>query len=98
MSFPMPKMNPCYFCEAIASDPEAWNFVAVDELTVTLLNGRQFEEGQCIVVPRRAGSDWGIGPPHIARLEANGQQPRFDHSAVTEDKLRTVLRLRQHFE
>lgn len=158
MNFPMPVMDPCYFCELVAAQADAWNLVSGDDLTVTLLNGRQFELGQCIVVPRRhapslldltggegaalmaaaqriaaamvsafapdgvllyqnnglgsgqevphfhlhvvprrPGSDWGFGPPHIARLEGRKNPQQFDHAAATEDKLQTVERLRRHF-
>ena len=53
MSFPLPKMDPCYFCEIIKGKVEQWNIIEHNELTVTMLNGRQFEEGQCVVLPVR---------------------------------------------
>jgi len=150
-------MDPCYFCEIIAGRSEPWNVVARDELTITLLNGRQFEEGQCMVVPvrhaptlleltdpeaaavltsarcltqvmvqlfapdgvllyqnngtgsgqevphfhlhvvpRRAGSDWGLGPPHLAHLEGS-PAPQFNHATVTPEKRATVARLRSGY-
>ena len=158
MSFELPVMDPCHFCAVIRGEAEAWNVIAEDELTVTMLNGRQFEVGQCIVmpvrhaptlldlsepeadaimksarrlmqvmmdefapdgvllyqnngvgsgqevphfhlhvVPRQPGSDWGFGPPHIARLEHHDKSGKFDHAAVTDHKLRTVDRLRSYF-
>jgi histidine triad (HIT) family protein len=129
------------------------------DLTVTVLNGRQFEVGQCIVltrrhaptlldltpteerailsaakrvavvmnalfdpdgvllyqnngvgsgqevphfhlhvVPRREGSDWGIGPPHLARLQPAQRFSYADHTAVTELKRETVRLLRRAFD
>ena len=51
--FPMPETDSCYFCDIAAGGLNQWQIVAEDELTLTLLNGRQFEVGQCIVIPRR---------------------------------------------
>jgi histidine triad (HIT) family protein len=151
MTFTMPVMNPCYFCKLAGPGDPAWNFITRDELTVTVLNGRQYEPGQCIVfparhaptlldlneaelaaifraaqraaaaitkamepealllyqnngilagqevphfhlhvVPRSAGSDWGLGPPHLARVEAANRLPRLNHAAITDEKLRRV--------
>ena len=53
MSFPLPKQNPCYFCEIIRGNVDGWNVVERTDLTLTVLNGRQYEVGQCIVVPHR---------------------------------------------
>ena len=148
-------MDPCYFCQVVTDDTSAWNLVAQDALTCVALNGRQFEEGQCIVfprrhaptpldltaeegaaimaaatrvmqvmveqyapdgvllyqnngtgsgqevphfhlhvVPRRAGSDWGFGPPHIARLDGVDKPVRINHAAATNEKLATAEALR----
>lgn len=51
--FPMPEGNPCFFCEISNGNTHQWQIVEEDELTMTLLNGRQFEIGQCLVIPRR---------------------------------------------
>jgi len=58
MHFPMPDGDPCFFCEIVNGNTHQWQIVEEDELTITLLNGRQFEIGQCVVIPRRqrAGS------------------------------------------
>lgn len=154
--FPMPKMDPCYFCE-VASQDSGWNVIDRTSLTITVLNGRQYETGQCMVmpirhaptlldlteaegaavmsaarrltevfvaqygpdgvllyqnngvgsgqevphfhlhvVPRSPSSDWGFGPPHIARLESRGPE-HLDHSVVTERKMRTAELLRKYF-
>ena len=129
MAIELPKQDPCYFCEIVAGRESQWNVIAETDLTATLLNGRQFEVGQCLVIPKRhaptlldldeaeslaiirgasdlskilvkafdpdgillyqnngvgsgqevphfhlhvvprqPGSDWGLGPPHLARL------------------------------
>ncbi|MDJ0750805.1 MAG: HIT domain-containing protein [Woeseiaceae bacterium] len=63
MHFPMPEVEPCYFCEIVSGDANQWQVIEDDELTMTLLNGRQFEMGQSIVIPRRHA-------PTILDLEA----------------------------
>ena len=156
--FPLPAMDPCYLCEIVQGNSDRWNVIEHAELTVTLLNGRQFEIGQSMVlpvrhaptlldltqreeaaimaaakrltkvmvrafapdgvllyqnngtgsgqevphfhlhvVPRRADSDWGFGPPHIAKLEKSRRPAHLDHAVVTDEKRRTVERLRQYF-
>ncbi|HKE97009.1 MAG TPA: HIT family protein, partial [Povalibacter sp.] len=52
MTLPLPEMNPCYLCEVVAQQA-GWNVVERTGLTITILNGRQFEVGQCMVLPRR---------------------------------------------
>ncbi len=159
MSFPLPEMHPCYFCEIIQGKAGQWNIIEHNDQTVTMLNGRQFEVGQCLVlpvrhaatlldlteeegsavltaarritramvkeyapdgvlvyqnnglgsgqevphfhlhvVPRRQESDWGFGPPHIARLEQEQRPAHIDHEGVTEAKCETVHCLRKHFQ
>lgn len=156
--FPLPEMEPCYFCEIINGNSDRWNVIDQKELTITVLNGRQFEVGQCMVmpvrhaptlldltdeesaavmaaakeiaaamvsafapdgvllyqnngvgsgqevphfhlhvVPRRPDSDWGLGPPHIARLETEQRPERFDHAVVTAAKRETAERLRRYY-
>ncbi len=156
--FPLPQAAACYFCEIIRGRADGWNVVDHGESTMTVLNGRQFEIGQCMVlpirhaptlldlsedelsavmsaakqiasvmvsefapdgvllyqnngvgsgqevphfhlhvVPRREGSDWGFGPPHIARLESGKRPAHLDHTVVTEAKCATVARLRRHY-
>jgi histidine triad (HIT) family protein len=155
MPIVLPDMNPCPFCEINSGAVDRWNVVEDAELTFTVLNGRQFEVGQCMVivkrhaptlldlhadehaavlsaaarlghamtaafdpdgillyqnngvgsgqevphfhlhvVPRRAGSDWGFGPPHIARLEHSSRPAHLDHATITEQKRRTADEIR----
>jgi histidine triad (HIT) family protein len=156
MPIRLPETGSCYFCDIAHGRTERWNLVEETQLTVTLLNGRQFELGQCIVipirhaptlldlvvaeeaavmaaarraaqamlnaydpdgillyqnngvgsgqevphfhlhvVPRHAGSEWGLGPPHIAHLER--RPAHLDHLAVTDLKRGTVDTLRRHY-
>ena len=53
MHFPMPSGDPCYFCEIVNGIAHQWQIIEENDLTMTLLNGRQFEVGQCVIVPRR---------------------------------------------
>jgi diadenosine tetraphosphate (Ap4A) HIT family hydrolase len=154
MPMRLPEMDPCYFCEIVSGGSDGWNVIERTDVTMTLLNGRQFEVGQCIVipvrhrptlldltpmedaavmgaarraakalveafdpdgvllyqnngvgsaqevphfhlhvVPRRPGSDWGPGPPHLARIERG--QAHLDYRAVTEAKRQTVEAIRR---
>lgn len=158
MPFPLPKVEACYFCQIVNGNSDRWNVIDDAELTITILNGRQFEVGQCMVlpvrhaptlldlsddeaaavmaaakqitnvmvseyapdgvllyqnngvgsgqevphfhlhvVPRRRDSDWGFGPPHIARLEKGNRPKHLDHAVVTEAKCETVEQLRQYY-
>lgn len=157
MHFPMPDGDPCYFCEIANGNACQWQIIEQDELTMILLNGRQFEVGQCIViprrhaptlldlrepeeaavmaaarrlaralvdayspdgvllyqnngvgsgqevphfhlhvVPRRPGSDWGLGPPHLERLEREGRLRHREHLVVTDEKKLSVAEIRRH--
>jgi len=155
MSLPLPDGDPCYFCEIVSGQADPWNVVKRSETTLVVLNGRQYEIGQCMVVParhaatlldlteaeltqimieaqrlaglmvrlykpdgvliyqnngvgsgqevphfhlhvipRRHGSDWGLGPPHLARFEAEGRPPQFNYALPTDGKRATVEELR----
>ena len=52
MPLRVPDGDPCYFCEIVRSADD-WKILERTDLTLTMLNGRQFEVGQCIVVPTR---------------------------------------------
>ena len=156
MPIVLPDVDSCFLCGIADRGREHWSVWGEDELTLTALNGRQFEEGQSLVVPKRhaatlldltaaegaavmaaaqraaellvtafdpdgillyqnngvgsaqevphfhlhvvprqPGSDWGVGPPHLARLDKAPAEPRFDYTQVTAEKQLTVARLRQ---
>ena len=158
MSFPLPKGDPCYFCEIIRGNIDRWNVIEQTDLTMTVLNGRQYEVGQCIVVPirhaptllelsdaeaaavmstakrltdaimkafapdglllyqnnglgsgqevphfhlhvvpRREESDWGFGPPHLAKLKESLGNPEHNYGRPTPSKADTVATLKGHF-
>ena len=155
MPIRLPEMEPCYFCHIINGGADRWNVVEETALTMTVLNGRQFEVGQCLVlplrhaptlmdldageeaavmaaakrlaramiaafdpdgillyqnngvgsrqevphfhlhvVPRRPGSDWGEGPPHLARLES---RPHLDYQVITDAKRQTADIIRRAY-
>ncbi|MCY3544713.1 MAG: HIT domain-containing protein [Chloroflexi bacterium] len=50
--FELPKMTPCVFCELIAGRLDK-GLVEETELTLTIVNIRQYEVGQVFVIPRR---------------------------------------------
>jgi len=153
----MPRTDSCWFCEIADGDAGQWQVIETDDLTLTLLNGRQFEVGQCLVIPRRhvptlldldaaegaavmvaakrlaralvaayapegillyqnngvgsgqevphfhlhvvprqPGSDWGLGPPHLERLQREGRSRHHDHAIVTDEKRETAAAIRRH--
>lgn len=155
MSLSLPETERCYFCDIIQGHSERWNVLEETGLTITVLNGRQFERGQSMVVPvrhaptlldldpaelaavmaaaqraaevmmdafaptgillyqnngvgsgqevphfhlhvvpRQPDSEWGIGPPHLARLARDGHSGRYDHTVVTAAKTAVVELLR----
>ncbi len=158
MMLRMPDTDNCFFCEILRGEADRWSVLAEDSQTAVLLNGRQFEIGQCIVIPKRhaptileleqdelcavmrmaqqtssimmdvfnpdgillyqnngvgsgqevphfhlhvvprqAESDWGFGPPHIARLEKSDYNEKFDHTVSSNDKRATVEKLRSRW-
>jgi diadenosine tetraphosphate (Ap4A) HIT family hydrolase len=158
MPLPLPKGDPCYFCEIIRGNADRWNVIEQTDLTMTVLNGRQYEIGQCIVVPirhaptllelddaeaaavmssakrlaeammksfapdglllyqnnglgsgqevphfhlhvvpRREGSDWGFGPPHLAKLKEAIGPPEHNYATSTRSKTETIETLRKHY-
>ena len=52
MPFAMPKPDKCVFCEIIAGRMDK-GLVEETDLTLTLVNIRQYEAGQVLVIPRR---------------------------------------------
>jgi diadenosine tetraphosphate (Ap4A) HIT family hydrolase len=53
MYFPMPDGDPCFFCEIANGNAHQWQVIEAGEMTMTLLNGHQFEVGRCAIIPRR---------------------------------------------
>ena len=50
--FELPVMNPCVFCEMLAGRVDK-GLVEETDLTLTIVNIRQYEVGQVFVIPRR---------------------------------------------
>ena len=59
-------------------------------------SGQEVPHFHLHVVPRQRDSDWGLGPPHLARLERDGKSRLNDHLEITELKQRTVAEIRRH--
>ncbi len=49
----LPVRDPCDLCEGIAGREERWAIIDEGEHTLTVINPRQFEVGQCCVITRR---------------------------------------------
>jgi histidine triad (HIT) family protein len=52
MPIEIPKGG-CLFCERVSGERDDWAVLDEDELMVSFMNDRQFEEGQALVIPRR---------------------------------------------
>ncbi len=50
--FELPHQNPCFFCEVVRNG-QPHDFVCETDTLLVRVNGRQFLEGQCVVIPRR---------------------------------------------
>ena len=53
VTFPLPQTDRCYLCAIVAGELAGWNVIHRGESTLTILNGRQFEIGQCMILPVR---------------------------------------------
>jgi diadenosine tetraphosphate (Ap4A) HIT family hydrolase len=95
MSFPMPEGDPCFFCEIANGNTHQWQ-IEEDELTMTLLNGRQFEIGQCVVIPRRhAPTLLDLDESEEAAVMAAAR--RLARALVgTDEKKQAVAAIRRH--
>lgn len=49
----LPMQDPCEICEGIAGRDEKWAVIDESDHTLTVINPRQFEVGQCCVITRR---------------------------------------------
>ena len=74
--FEMPIWDPCPFCELAAGRIENRHIINATEKTLTIVNPRQFEIGQLLVIPRRHA-------PTLLDL-------RNDEAVEIMDKLRTA--------
>ena len=55
-------------------------------------SGQEVPHFHLHVVPRRPGSEWGVGPPQVARLEASERSPRRELPPV-ESLVATAARI-----
>jgi hypothetical protein len=76
MPIQLPPNDPCYFCQIIDGKTERWSVLEHTELTVTVLNGRQFEVGQCIVLTRRHAPTRAVGIHPSPAILSPGAQRR----------------------
>ena len=51
--FELPTWDPCPFCKLAAGRIETRHIINVTEKTLTIVNPRQFEVGQLLIIPRR---------------------------------------------
>jgi histidine triad (HIT) family protein len=63
----------CIFCERISNERGDWAVIDQDDLTISFVNPRQFEEGQSLVIPRRHA-------PTILDLTDNEAAAIFQHA------------------
>lgn len=54
MPIRLPDVDRCHFCDIIGEAGDRWNVIEQTAATLTILNGRQFEVGQCLVERRPA--------------------------------------------
>ncbi len=50
--FDLPIQDPCFFCDAVRNG-QAQDFVYETDTILARVNGRQFLDGQCVIIPRR---------------------------------------------
>lgn len=82
--FQLPETDTCYFCDRLESNPVA-GLVEETDLTATLVNARQHQEGQVIVIPKRhaptlldLGEDEALEAMRAARRAAHAIADAFD--------------------
>ena len=76
---------------------------AFDPDGITLYQNNGAWAGQAVphfhlhVVPRRPGSDWGLGPPHLARFESADRAAHYQAPVeLTDEKRQRAESLRRH--
>lgn len=89
MPFDLPQ-GPCIFCERVAGERTDWAVIDEDELTISFVNPRQFEEGQALVIPlRHAATLLDLTPSEAAALLQHAQRiakamvAAFDPDGIT---------------
>ena len=78
---------------------------ALDPDGITLYQNNGAWAGQAVphfhlhVVPRRPGSNWGLGPPHLARFDSLERVAREQAPvSITDEKRKTVALLQQRLK
>ena len=75
---------------------------AFDPDGITLYQNNGAWAGQAVphfhlhVVPRRPGSNWGLGPPHLARFDSEERAARAQAVIAITDEKREAVALLQH--
>ena len=82
----LPKVPSCYFCDIISGTEDRWNVIEQTAEVLVVLNGRQFEEGQCVVTPvRHAPTLLDLSETEIAAVMA-AAQPELGRIVAFIDK------------
>lgn len=53
MPIQLPDADDCLFCERLLGTYDDWAVIESSDATVSFVNPRQFEIGQCLIIPRR---------------------------------------------
>lgn len=82
--FQLPETDSCYFCDRLSMESPP-GLVASSELTATLVNARQHQRGQVIVIPRRhaptlldLNEEEALDAMHAARQAARAMIEAFE--------------------
>ena len=88
--FEMPIRDPCPFCELAAGRIENRHIIDATEKTLTIVNPRQFEIGQLLVIPRRhaptildLADDEAVEIMHKLRAAAEALTKTFNPNGIT---------------
>lgn len=57
-------------------------------------SGQEVPHFHLHVLPRQPESDWGLGPPHLERLEREARLRHQDHLVETGEKRQTAAKMR----
>jgi diadenosine tetraphosphate (Ap4A) HIT family hydrolase len=60
-------------------------------------SGQEVPHFHLHVVQRREGSDWGFGPPHLAKLKEALGPPQRNYAKATGSKAETIETLKKHY-